>query len=59
MATANAPSAADVLEAKVLTGERNPRGIPQVEFIEDIDGFIAARGLPADEIIYGLQVLHK
>jgi prefoldin subunit 5 len=37
----------------------NPRGIPRVDFVEDIGAYIKQRGVTVDTIIHGLQEQHS
>jgi hypothetical protein len=43
----------------VLSGVRNPRGIPTMTFFEDPATVLSSKGAPVDAILQSLQTMHS
>ena len=56
-AAATSPVSAD-MPVDVVTGARNPRGIPTVAFFEDVESFLTERRAPIDAALQSLQTMH-
>ena len=52
-------TAAEEPRAIVLTGRVNPRGIPEMVFIEDLEAMLASQKVSIEELLQSLQTMFK